>query len=116
MVKPLCLPCRGNKLSHKDAFIIDNGQYLTLLVGQNCSSEFLHNIFGVLTTELLDETGTLPAFVPIEGERPELLTALLDQIRYERTDGATLPTRVVLTGSHVAKKILAESLIEDSAN
>ena len=33
MVKPQMLPCRGNKLSHYEAFVIDNGQYLTLLVG-----------------------------------------------------------------------------------
>lgn len=33
IVKPHCLPCRGSKLSHSEAFIIDNGQYLTLLVG-----------------------------------------------------------------------------------
>ena len=33
IVKPHCLPCRGSKLSHQDVFVVDNGQYLTLLVG-----------------------------------------------------------------------------------
>lgn len=68
------------------------------------------------TTTELEDMETIPAFVPIEGHRPELLTALLEQICYERTDGSTLPTRVVTTGSTRAKSILAESLIEDSAN
>ena len=58
----------------------------------------------------------MPAFVPTEGERPELLSALLEQIRYERSDGASLPTRVVTTGGKYSKQVLAESLIEDSAN
>ena len=34
MVKPECLPCRGSKLSHQECFIVDNGEYLTLLIGQ----------------------------------------------------------------------------------
>ena len=74
------------------------------------------DIFGVESTGELEDTQQLPAFVPVEGPRPELLTALLEQIRYERTDGPTLPTRVVLSTSTQAKKILAEELVEDSAN
>ena len=76
IVKPHCLPCRGSKLSHHEAFIIDNGQFLTLLVGQSCPSEFLMDIFGVETSGELDEMETMPAFVPVEGPRPELLSAL----------------------------------------
>mmetsp|Transcript_5389 Transcript_5389/g.6652 ORF Transcript_5389/g.6652 Transcript_5389/m.6652 type:complete len:137 (+) Transcript_5389:2282-2692(+) len=33
IVKPQLVPCRGSKLSHQGCFIVDNGQYLTLLVG-----------------------------------------------------------------------------------
>ena len=54
--------------------------------------------------------------MPIEGDRPDLLSALLEQIRYERSDGSTLPTRVALSASQAAKPILAESLIEDTVN
>ena len=115
-MKPHMLPCRGSKLSHYEAFIIDNGEFLTLLIGQQCPSEFLYDIFGVETTTELDESGTLPAFAPCDGERPELLTALLEQIRYERSDGPTLSTRVVLSGAQNAKAVLAETLIEDSSN
>lgn len=116
IVKPHCLPCRGSKLSHLDVFIVDNGQYLTLLVGQQCPQEFLLEIFGVESVQELEESETLPAFVPTEGERPELLSALIEQIRYERADGATLPTRVVLTASSEAKPVLAETLVEDTVN
>lgn len=78
IVKPHCLPCRGSKLSHQDAFIVDNGQYLTLLVGQQCPQEFLQDIFGVDSVQDLDESETLPGFVPTEGARPELLSALME--------------------------------------
>ena len=65
----------------------------------------------------LEESETLPAYVPLEGEaRADLLTSLLEQIRYERSDGVTLPTRVVLTASASAKPVLAETLIEDTIN
>jgi hypothetical protein len=76
----------------------------------------LEDIFGVESCTELEESETMPAFMPTEGERPELLSALLEQIRYERTDGVTLPTRVVTTGGKNSKQVLAESLIEDSAN
>ena len=64
----------------------------------------------------LECSENFPAYVPVEGPRPELLTALIEQIRYERTDGPTLPTRVVTTSSKASKPILAESLIEDTTN
>lgn len=116
IVKPHCLPCRGNKLSHSEAFIIDNGQYLTLLVGKHCPQEFLEDMFGLESASQLDELETMPAYLPAEGARPELLTALLEQIRYERTDGVGLPTRVVCTQGKMSREVLAESLIEDTAD
>jgi len=54
--------------------------------------------------------------VPVESERAEHLTAILEQIRYERVDGPSLPIRVVTTQGKVAREVLAESLIEDTAN
>ena len=89
---------------------------MTLLIGASCPSEFLLDIFGVQTTAELDDSETLPAYLPIEGARPELLTALMETIAYERTDGGTLPTRVITTQSARAKPVLAENLIEDTAN
>ena len=47
MVKPLYLPCRGSKLNHNDVFIIDDGSYLTLLIGYNCDQDFCWYILGV---------------------------------------------------------------------
>ena len=78
MVKPPMLPCRGSKLSHYEAFIIDNGEYLTLLIGSQVSEEFLYDIFGVQSTNELEESETLPGYAPIEGERPDFLNALLE--------------------------------------
>jgi len=116
MVKPHALPCRGSKLSHQDAFIIDNGQYLTLLVGSQCPEAFVQDIFGLQSATELDELETYPAYVPVESPRAELLSALLEQIRYERADGASLPTRVITTQGKGSREVLAESLIEDTAN
>ena len=116
IVKPNLLPCRGSKLSHKEAFIVDNGEFLTLLVGSDCPQDFLYDIFGVETASQLEEAENMPSYVPVEGPRPELLSALLEQIRYERTDGPSLPTRVVTTAGKGAREVLAETLIEDTAN
>ena len=89
---------------------------MTLLIGHACPSEFMYDIFGVESVGELEDSQTLPGYAPVEGPRADLLTALLEQIRYQRTDGAPLPTRVVVTNGKEAKSILAESLIEDTAN
>ena len=88
-----------------------------MLVGQMCPNDFIYDVFGLESVSELEESENLPAYVPIEGNpRADTLTALLEQIRYERTDGPTVPTRVILTQGKQAKEVLAESLIEDSAN
>lgn len=35
-------------------------------------------MFGINTVQELEESETLPGFIPIEGARPELLTALME--------------------------------------
>ena len=97
IVKPEMLPCRGSKLSHNDCFIVDNGEYLTVLVGQNCPRAFLEDIFGVESPNEIEDGENWPAYVPAESEKAEHLTAILEQIRYERADGPSLPIRVITT-------------------
>lgn len=89
---------------------------MTVLLGLQCPSRFLYDIFGVYSLSELEDSQTLPAYVPTEGERAELLTALIEQIRYDRTDGSSLPIRVMSLGSSQAKSFLGKTLIEESPN
>ena len=57
---------------------------------------------------------TMPAFTPIESPRADLLTKLIEQIKYERTDGSQLPVRVVLSNEKAAHDVIAECFVEES--
>ena len=84
-------------------------------MGQQCPRDFLESVFGYATSGELLESQTLPAFAPVEGnETADLLSSLLEQIRYERTDGAPPPIRVVVSGQPLAREILSSTLIEES--
>lgn len=77
--KPPCLPCRLGKLNPQDAYLFDDGQYLTVFVGQQCPQDFLESVFGYATSGELLESQTLPAFAPVEGnETADLLSSLLE--------------------------------------
>ena len=96
----MIVPCQYIQAYRKETLLIDNGEFLTLLVGHETPSEFLNDVFGVEDYGTLRASENLPAFVPAEGsEKADLLTNLIEQIRYERVDGSTLPTRVVLYGT-----------------
>ena len=107
LIKPRARQCRTKSLSLFEVYLIDNGEYLTILVGAQTSQEFLEEVFGVESLKQLRRSGNLPAFVPYtpeEGEEPsevvQILQDLLEQMRYERADGAPPPIRVALTGDN----------------
>jgi len=74
----------------------------------------LQEVFGVDTANKLKLVETMPAFVPAESPRADLLTQLIEQIKYERTDGPQLPVRVIISNDKFANEIMAECFIEDS--
>ena len=47
MVKPMAVPCQYVKSFFAETLLIDNGEYLTILVGHKTKTEFLAEIFGV---------------------------------------------------------------------
>ena len=99
-MKPMAVPCQFIKAYTKETLLIDNGEYLTIMVGHETPTTFLNEVFGVDDYSTLRASENLPAFVPAEGsEKADLLSNLIEQIRYERVDGSTLPTRVVLYGT-----------------
>lgn len=55
------------------------------------------DIFGVQSPFELKRQNTLPTFIPTESENSTLLVSMIEQIRYERSDGAPMSTRVVVT-------------------
>lgn len=57
----------------------------------------------------------MPAFVPAETPRGDLLARLIEQIKYERTDGPQLPVRVIAMNDAVAaNEVMAECFVEDT--
>jgi len=71
-------------------------------------------VFGVESVNDLKAMETLPAFVPAETPRGDLLTKLIEQIKYERTDGPQLPVRVVLTNTSQASEVIADCFVEET--
>lgn len=57
----------------------------------------MQQLFGVSSVAELKRSNTLPAYVAVENENSGLLTSLIEQIRYERSDGAPMATRVIIT-------------------
>ena len=78
MVKPYALPLRNNKLSAKNLYIIDNAEYLTILVNRQVSEEHMIDLFGYSTLQELSEDENYPAYVAPETERAGLLQQLLE--------------------------------------
>lgn len=108
-------PCRFIPAFHGETLLIDDGEYLTIMVGHETPTEFFSEVFGVGGYGELRASGNLPAFVPAEGsEKADLLTSLVEQIKYERADGPTLPTRVVLYGTPQASQVQAACFVEDT--
>ena len=100
IVKPNLIPCQYSKTYYAETLLIDNGEFLTLFVGHKTPTEWLYEIFGVNDyQELRTAVSESATFVPSESETAELLNSFMEQVRYERTDGPTLSTRVVLYGT-----------------
>ena len=49
IVKPRAVPLKLSKQLHFEVWLIDDGEYMTILVGQQTGSEFLEEVFGVST-------------------------------------------------------------------
>ena len=115
IVKPDCVPCQYTKSYYAETLLIDNGEFLTLFVGHKTPTDWLNEIFGVADyQELRTVVSQSASFAPSEGESAQLLNSLIEQIRYERTDGPTLPTRVVLYGTPQSQSVQATCFVEDS--
>ena len=44
MTKPQCYPATLEKLGSKDAYLIDNGEYIYLYLGNQVSDTFIYNV------------------------------------------------------------------------
>ena len=44
MTKPICLPAAMERLGSKDAYVIDNGEYLFLYLGNQVDDSFIQNV------------------------------------------------------------------------
>jgi len=95
--------------------LIDNGDYITLLVGHLTRKEFINEVFGVESIAELRQLETFPTFVPAETPRGDLLSRLIEQIKYERTDGPQLPVRiVVMNDAATANQVMTDCFVEET--
>ena len=44
MTKPICVPAAMERLGSKDAYVIDNGEYLFLYLGNQVDDSFIQNV------------------------------------------------------------------------
>ena len=96
----------------------DDGEYITVLVGAALeNSDFLLSVFGAASTAELKLQQNLPAYVPAEeSAEAEMFSAFLEQLRYERSDGAPKPTRVIVTDQSTSIQERNDIFREDSAD
>jgi hypothetical protein len=73
IVKPQLVSCKTTPKQAYQAQIIDNGEFITLLLGHHTDPQFLNDIFGVTSISELRQAQVLPSFVPVESERADLL-------------------------------------------
>ena len=45
IIKPKCLPARLDKITEKDAYIMDNGEYINLFISTQAPTDFIYEVF-----------------------------------------------------------------------
>ena len=78
LVKPLAQPCKHTKLIHQECFLVDDSEYMYLVVGSQADSVFLEQVFGVSSTTELRTVEGYQAFLPVESDAATLLTNFIE--------------------------------------
>lgn len=116
MTKPNCYPASLEKLDSKNAYILDNGDYLYLYLGNQVSDTFIYNVFGYANFSDLKFNG-VTTFAPLEGsDISATLSALIEQLRQEKSGCSYAPLRLVYAGDSNEREMLESCLVEDSLN
>ena len=118
IVKPLCLPCKYSPQFCQEVLVADDGEFLTILVGSALeNSDFLFSVFGASSTAELKLQQTLPQYVPAEASpEAEMFSAFIEQLRYERSDGAPKATRVIISDQAGYQQERNDIFREDSSD
>ena len=69
-------------------------------------------VFGVAATH--DLKTAVPCYEPIESDEATFLGNLIEQMRYERADGAPMATRLITTCSPQFVGFAKETMVEDT--
>ena len=127
MTKPLCYPATLEKLGSKDAYLIDNGEYIYVYLGNQVSDTFIYNVrskkrayliqvFGYANFSDMKFSG-ITTFAPIEGsDLSAVLSQLIEQLRSEKSGGSYAPLRLVYAGDSSEKEMFDNCLVEDTIN
>ena len=100
----------------KEVLLIDDSEFLTILVGgQVRDSRLLHEVFGITDGKQLSSVlqGST-AYAPLESENAALFTDFIEQRRYERADGPPMSVRVVSMEGKEYVDVHNDTWVEDS--
>ena len=106
---PPHLPLSAQSLTTDGAYLLEDGLYLTLWLGKQVPSEFLHQAFGWPSLENVDPSA-LRLLPPESSQLAGYIHAVCDLLRAQRT-GGWLALRVCIQG--VGDQPMHRGLIED---
>lgn len=119
IVKPKVLAAEYKKIFGNEAYILDDGEYINLLIGSKVDPEFCAQVLGheTFSDYALSISSGISSFQPVETEASQILFNLLEQIRYEKggTAGAYSPIRVYVEGDlNIPAAVYDPCIVEDA--
>ena len=114
--KPEMLPLSKDNIDFDCAYMIDNGEYINVFVFDQIDETFYNDMFGVHSWDEAVQQELTTLNEEIESELNTKVFNIIMQLRYENA-GHYQPICVhFLNESSIAKKELAQLLIEDKVN
>ena len=114
--KPEMLPLSKDNIDFDCAYLIDNGEYISVFVFDQIDEAFYVDIFGVRSWDDAVQQGVAALNEDIDSELNTKVFNIISQLRYENA-GHYQPICVhFLNEASIAKKELAQLLIEDKVN
>ena len=111
--KPYLLSLTKDNIDFDSAFLIDNGEYISLLIFNEIKSEFYNDIFNVNSFDEISENGITSLNEENESDLNQRILNIISQLRKENS-GHIQPIRLLLfTNRDIFNPQLTSMLIED---
>ena len=111
--KPYLLSLTKDNIDFDSAFLIDNGEYISLLIFNEIKSEFYNDIFNVNSFDEISENGITSLNEENESDLNQRILNIISQLRKENS-GHIQPIRLLLFSNRdIFNPQLTSMLIED---